>query len=144
MRGLIPRSVSPATAARLECQNGLRMTETTGASTRVVEAFAFMHDSCRENDCHDPLHGHRAARLARTLRGTLLDLSHEERSLLEAACVGHSDSGVVGDVTVCTCWDADRLDLGRVGIKPRADRLCTAAARDVRLLESACRRSLAA
>jgi uncharacterized protein len=29
------------------------------------------------------------------------------------------------------CWDADRLDLGRVGIIPKPDRLCTNAARDI-------------
>jgi uncharacterized protein len=29
------------------------------------------------------------------------------------------------------CWDADRLDLGRVGVTPAAHRLCTDAARDL-------------
>jgi uncharacterized protein len=33
-------------------------------------------------------------------------------------------------VTVLTCWDADRLDLGRVGIRPAPRLLCTSAARD--------------
>jgi len=32
------------------------------------------------------------------------------------------------DSTVLTCWDADRLDLGRVGITPKAIYLCTDAA----------------
>lgn len=122
--------------------NGLRIAKGTGANTKVVEAFAFIHDSCRQNEYEDPLHGHRAARLARSLRGSLLDLSSEELSLLETACVGHSDGHVIGDVTVCTCWDADRLDLGRVGIKPRADRLCTAPAREASVLEWAYRRSI--
>jgi uncharacterized protein len=31
---------------------------------------------------------------------------------------------------VQACWDADRLDLGRVGIAPAPERLCTAAARE--------------
>jgi uncharacterized protein len=31
--------------------------------------------------------------------------------------------------TIQTCWDADRLDLGRVGITPHPSRLCTEAAR---------------
>ena len=34
-----------------------------------------------------------------------------------------------GDITVQTCWDADRLDLGRVGVYPEPARLCTDAAR---------------
>jgi uncharacterized protein len=38
---------------------------------------------------------------------------------------------------VQTCWDADRLDLGRVGIIPRPDRLCTEEARDPVLFERA-------
>jgi uncharacterized protein len=31
-------------------------------------------------------------------------------------------------VTIPTCWDSDRLDLGRVGIMPHPSRLCTDAA----------------
>jgi uncharacterized protein len=30
----------------------------------------------------------------------------------------HSDGEVSTDKTIQTCWDADRLDLGRVGIFP--------------------------
>ncbi len=41
----------------------------------------------------------------------------------------HTDGLTDGDVTLQTCWDADRLDLGRVGITPDADLLCTDAAR---------------
>jgi uncharacterized protein len=44
---------------------------------------------------------------------------------------------------VLTCWDADRLDLGRVGIRPLAERLCTDAARQPAMLQWAYRRSLA-
>jgi uncharacterized protein len=39
-----------------------------------------------------------------------------------------------GDVTVQTCWDADRLDLGRVGMMPEPKRLCTAAAKAAEML----------
>jgi uncharacterized protein len=45
-------------------------------------------------------------------------------------------------MTVLTCWDADRLDLGRVGIKPNPHRLCTAAARDPMMIEWAYKRSI--
>jgi uncharacterized protein len=45
------------------------------------------------------------------------------------------------DVTVQTCWDADRLDLGRIGIKPEPRFLCTAAAQDPALIEWALLRS---
>ena len=56
--------------------------------------------------------------------------------MLTYAVRHHSDGLIEADVTVQTCWDADRLDLGRVGIVPRPDRLCTAHARDPVLLEA--------
>lgn len=111
-------------------ENGLRLADTTGADRNVVEAFAFVHDSCRRNDGHDPDHGMRSAMLARSINDSLLMLDMAQLDLLIVACEGHSAGGLAGDITVRTCWDADRLDLGRVGIVPRADRLCTTAARD--------------
>ena len=51
--------------------------------------------------------------------------------LLFEACRLHTDGLVEGDPTLQACWDADRLDLGRVGILPRPHRLCTDAARDL-------------
>lgn len=121
---------------------GLRLSERTGADARVVELFAFLHDSRRQNDGHDPLHGARAAEFARSLAGKAFDLPPAGLELLAAACRGHSDGLMEGDVTVLTCWDADRLDLGRAGIVPRADLLCTDAARDPVVLEWAYKRSL--
>ena len=44
--------------------NGLALAKVNEANTMVVELFAFLHDSCRENDGHDPHHGARAAELA--------------------------------------------------------------------------------
>ena len=58
------------------------------------------------------------------------------------ACKYHSDGFVKGDITVQTCWDSDRLDLGRVGIKPLADKLCTKAAKKNEVIEAAYRRSI--
>jgi len=46
------------------------------------------------------------------------------------------------DATIATCWDADRLDLGRVGTMPRPERLCTEAARDPWVIAWAWGRSL--
>jgi hypothetical protein len=39
--------------------------------------------------------------------------------------------GAAGGGTLQACWDADRLDLGRVGITPQPHRLCTDAARSL-------------
>ena len=88
-------------------QNGLRLAEMTGANTRVVELFAFLHDICRQNDIIDHGHGQRAA-----------------------------------DLTVQVCWDADRLDLGRIGMFPAPRFLCTEAARRQEIIDWAYRRSL--
>lgn len=123
-------------------QNGLRLARETGANTRVVELFAFFHDSCRRNDGRDPDHGARGAELAWELHGTDFELELPELELLTTACIGHSRGGTLADITVMTCWDADRLDLGRVGIYPEAERLCTEAARDPRLIQWAYARSI--
>lgn len=123
-------------------ENGLRLAESTGANVRVVELFAFLHDSRRLNDDDDPEHGARASEFASELAGSAFELEATELTLLRMACEGHSDGFTVGDITVLTCWDADRLDLGRVGVRPHPDRLCTEAARDAAMLEWAYRRSL--
>ena len=122
--------------------NGLLLAQLTGANTRVIEYFAFLHDLGRENDYHDPEHGCRAADIAENIAGDLISVTGEELALLMTACRGHSDGHLVADVTVMTCWDADRLDLARVGIEPRPARLCTQPARARDFLEAAVRRSL--
>ena len=123
--------------------NGLQLARTTGANVRVVELFAFLHDVRREHDGHDALHGQRAAELAHELQGRFFSLDSGEMRLLELACRDHSEGHTRADPTVQTCWDADRLDLGRVGIEPRAEYLCTDAARDDAVIDLAFRRSVA-
>ncbi len=123
-------------------ENGLRLAERTGASLAVVELFAFLHDSKRRNNGHDPQHGQRAADFIRLLRGRWIILPDQEFERLAFACAHHTDGLTEADVTVQTCWDADRLDLGRVGIRPKAGHLCTEAARDPETIEWAWARSL--
>ena len=122
-------------------RNGLQLSPVTGAVPRVVEIFAVLHDVKRRHDGFDPTHGERAAEFAQSLRGTLLHLDDRDFDLLVTACTGHSSGSTAGDPTVLTCWDADRLDLGRVGVVPKASRLCTSAARDPRIIASALARS---
>jgi uncharacterized protein len=124
-------------------ENGLRLAELTGAKVSVVELFAYLHDSRRLNNYEDPEHGSRAAEFARELAGSAFVLEPEDLELLTTACRGHCDGLMQGDITVLTCWDADRLDLGRVGERPDPHRLCTEAARDPRMIEWAYNRSLA-
>ena len=83
----------------------------------------------------------RAAEYVDQLRQSDLALGVEELELLQFAIRHHSDGATHPDPTIATCWDADRLDLGRVGIRPDPDRLCTEAARNREVLEWAYRNS---
>ena len=116
-------------------QNGLRLAGMTGASADVVELFAFLHDSQRRNDGIDPDHGKRAADLIDSLKDVHVRLTDEELQLLKYACACHTDGLTEGDVSVQTCWDADRLDLGRVGIKPDVQQLCTSVAKQPEIIQ---------
>ncbi len=118
----------PAHWARVR-ENGLRLATETGADRTVVELFALLHDSQRRSDGRDPGHGRRAAEWALTLRGSIITLPPPLFDLLYYACEYHTAGLTEADPTVQTCWDADRLDLGRVGIRPLPERLCTPAAR---------------
>ncbi|MEZ7812233.1 MAG: hypothetical protein QMB16_00855 [Paracoccaceae bacterium] len=122
--------------------NGRIIANLTGANIKVVELFCLLHDTKRKNDNQDPLHGHRAALHAQSSRGLLFKTTDAEMEQLIEACTYHSDGHTDGDITVQTCWDADRLDLGRVGIRPVPHRLCTEAARLPSILEAAYERSV--
>lgn len=103
--------------------------------------FAFLHDSQRHNDGRDPEHGARAADFAVRLRrqGVIDELDAPAFERLCEAMRLHSDGHTTGDAAVLACWDADRLDLARVGIQPQPQRLCTGAARDASTIGAAVR-----
>ena len=94
----------------------------------MIELFSFLHDSQRLDDRRDRGHGARASEYARALNGTFFDLNPSEISLLCKAITHHSAGKIETNVTIQSCWDADRLDLGRVGIKPSAEYLSNEAA----------------
>ena len=99
--------------------NGLAMARVNGAREDVVELFAFLHDSQRFHDGTDREHGARAADYALELNREVLRLDRPGLELLTYAVRHHSDGLIEADITVQTCWDADRLDLGRVGKTPQ-------------------------
>jgi uncharacterized protein len=107
----------PAHWKRVE-RNGLLLATRTGADVDVVRLFAIFHDSRRENDMTDPEHGLRGALYARSLKGSLFDIDDYRFDLLDYACTWHTDIDHSDDPTIGSCWDADRLDLGRVGMIP--------------------------
>jgi len=97
----------------------MMIAEDNGANSKVVELFAFFHDSMRENDNRDPMHGCRAAELVESLTLDFLGINQEEKSLLMTACRHHTDRlSETDNITVLTCWDSDALDLGRIGVMP--------------------------
>ena len=116
-------------------ENGRRLSRATGARPHVVELFAVFHDCQRTNEGIDDGHGRRGAGFAWELRGADYELGEEDFRLLIKACDLHTEGYIDGDITLQACWDADRLDLGRVGITPRPEKLCTVAAKDPRFLK---------
>lgn len=120
-----PRSIhGPSHWRRVE-HNGLLIAPKSCANVTVVRLFAVFHDACRVNENRDDGHGARGAALAISLRGVLFDLPDQEFELLHRACTEHTDGQLCTDATIGTCWDADRLDLGRVGIHPQASFMST-------------------
>jgi hypothetical protein len=66
---------------------------------------------------NDPDHGARgAALLHQLMEQELLFLSDEISRLLRSACRLHADGLTARQPTVGACWDADRLNLLRVGM----------------------------
>ncbi len=116
-------------------ENGRRIAEPSGADLVVVELFALFHDARRRNEHRDPEHGSRGAELARALQPLLPQLDDARLDRLCIACEQHTHMLTHPDPTVRACFDADRLDLARVGITPDPGRLCTEAARDPAVLE---------
>lgn len=115
-------------------RNGLFLAQQTGADTKVVELFSFIHDSCRANEGRDEFHGMRAALSLPKLMGDgLIDISIEQLEMLDHACHYHCFGATSDDPTIGTCWDADRLDLSRpgVGIIPEVKFFSTDAGRQV-------------
>jgi uncharacterized protein len=98
---------------------------TPGAEPRVVEAFALFHDGWRHDEQRDLGHGKRAAAAVRRwAEETAWPLGQAE------ACAWHEHGGTSTEPTIGCCWDADRPDLSRLGVRPRARLLSTRAARE--------------
>ena len=100
--------------ARVE-RNGLYIAEQTGADKTIVRLFALFHDCRRINDAIDPGHGLRGAKYAAKIKHELINISADDFDKLYYACEWHTDKTETDDITVAACWDADRLDICRVG-----------------------------
>ena len=114
--------------------NGLKLCKYFKADPDVIRYFAYLHDSCRLNEHNDPEHGPRAAKFIDELRQDI-DLSDNQIRLLKRACAGHTHANLgtkAGlDITLACCWNADRLDIDRVGISIDMNKLFAKNASDL-------------
>jgi len=114
--------------------NGLKLCEYFNAAPEVIRYFAYLHDSCRLNEGIDPEHGSRAAMYIDELRDDI-DLDDSQIKFLKRACSGHTHANPGAkaglDLTLACCWNADRLDVDRVGITLDITQLFTKNAHDL-------------
>lgn len=110
---------------------GLKIAASSGADLTVVRLFALLHDSCRQDDGEDLDHGPRAAEMIARIVPSVFALDRERLELLTHAIRRHTSGLTTEEPTVGTCWDADRLDIGRVGITPDALYMSTKAGKEM-------------
>ena len=115
-----------------------------------VEIFAWVHDLAREHDGGGNQHAiDGALYLDEVLPAVFPGLSAAQRETVRAAVRYHSDGMVAREAyqlgllagiegasdllirTIGCCWDADRLDLPRVGIWPSGDLMSTSCWQEV-------------
>ena len=123
-------------------QNAQLLIPHTKANVTVVELFCYLHDCCRVHGGHEPEHGLAATKFIEQHKEEYSFLSPKEYQLLLTACTEHTFLQHSNKPTIATCWDANRLDLGRHGICPKAQFLITQAAKDLELINSAYQNSL--
>ena len=99
--------------------NGLLLSQTNPiVDKELVFYFSLFHDSKRENENEDPLHGPRGAEYGEELIRMLPKSTQRKIHIFEQACGNHTAMLYSSEPTVAACFDADRLDLNRVRIYP--------------------------
>lgn len=95
----------------------------------VVEMFALLHDSRRETEDHCIKHSMQASKFVHFLKeeGHLKQLKEGQFWTLNSAIERHTfgSTSTSEEETIAACWDADRLDLWRVGVCPISDYMST-------------------
>lgn len=109
---------------------GLELARSNGADDEVVELFALLHDAFREDEYEDERHGERAAEMVKNFQGKFFTISSPQLKQLTYACREHAKGAISDDITIGTCFDADRLDLWRVGQTPEERYFSTSAGRE--------------
>ena len=98
---------------------GLELAYHYHVNPNIVKYFAYLHDSCRENENYDPWHGPRAAEYISKIQH-LINLEPDEITELKSACYYHTSAKpwdrASYSITEQVCFDADRSDISRIGI----------------------------
>lgn len=104
---------------------GRYLAKQNGANMNVVILFAALHDS-EKKDTNNPEHGAMAAKKIGDFYHYLFyNLSSQEKESVKKACELHSTEIKTGDVTIDTCIDANRLEIGRYGIEYDIEKFAT-------------------
>lgn len=97
-------------------KNGLYLAKFNNGDPQVISHFAYFHDCMRINEYRDDGHGMRGGDYAMEHKH-LLNLNDAQLEILQEACAGHTGGRTPANETIACCWDADRLDIRRVGLK---------------------------
>jgi uncharacterized protein len=108
-------------------QNGIMLANQPGVDLTIVRLFAYIHDCKRQDDYQDAEHGDRSADFVLELveKGELSFLSKEQINKLWSACKYHHKGVTDTDLTIGSCFDADRIELIRCGMIPRPNLMNT-------------------
>ena len=110
--------------------NTLILSKVYGVYSKVFMLFALLHDSQRFDEDDDLEHGIRAAKKVQSYldEGKII-LGIKDQKRLLYACSNHTKANkndpLYDDLIVQICLDADKLDIGRVGVIPEKSHFLT-------------------
>lgn len=99
--------------------NGLLLADEYALNKNILIIFALFHDIKRVRDEYDFEHGLRGGDFL-LLNRKHINLTDTEINTAYLACKGHTEIKHSNDLNIAMCWDADRLDLMRVGLQPQS------------------------
>jgi uncharacterized protein len=108
----------------------IHMTENISINFAAVWDHVIKELQCDPNSIHGPGHWRRVEQNALNIaasNGAIVEVVE----LLQKACSWHTRGKLSEDPTIGACWDADRLDLTRIGETPKARFMSTALGRSL-------------
>jgi len=106
-----------------------RIASAVNEDIEAAVVAGFLHDCARQDDNGGREHAYESALMA---RGIIQEhYPHLEVERLYACIALHADGKVTEDMLIGSVWDADRLDLARIGIEVREEFLSTLIAKRI-------------